>query len=143
MMTGSGKPGHIELSVDGKPVGVISDRSFDFALDGVGYTVKRTGLVAVTYRLLRDQEVVATAEQVPLLNRYRIDHAGRQWMLRAEGLRAKRYNLFQGDEKVGRITPTDWRLYRNIEIELPDALSRPAQIFLVWLAAWSWSSGGD
>jgi hypothetical protein len=138
MMTGTGKPGRIEIGIDGRPIAVINDRKFGFELGEVGYKVTRSGLFARKYQLFRDEELVIVAEQTPLLARYTISHAGKMWMLKAEGFTEKRFALFRDTEKVGRVAPTGLQLYKNIVIELPDELSRPAQVFLVWLVLWNW-----
>jgi hypothetical protein len=138
MMKGTGRQGRIELSIDDQPFAVINDRAFDFEIGGVAYRVKRTGLLAAKYQLLHHQELVIVAEQVPLLSRFKISHARKQWLLKADGLSAKRYDLFHETEKVGRIAPAGWNLYKDITIDLPDELSRPAQVFLLWLIARHW-----
>jgi hypothetical protein len=138
MMKGSGRQGRIELSIGDQPFAVINDRAFDFEIDGIAYRVKRTGLFATKYQLLQKQELVIVAEQVPFLSRFQISHAGKQWLLKADGLSAKRYDLFRETENVGRIAPAGWNLYKDITIDLPDELSRPAQVFLLWLIARHW-----
>jgi hypothetical protein len=143
MMTGNGKPGRVELSVDDRVIAVIDDRKFDIDLGAIGYKVKRSGVLAPKYELVREDEVLIAAEQVPLLTRYRISCAGKLWMLRAAGLTSTTFNLFSDAEKVGRIAPAGLRIYKNIIIDLPDELSRPAQVFLVWLVLWNWSNSGS
>jgi hypothetical protein len=134
MMKGTGRQGRIELSIGDQPFAVINDRAFDFEIGGIAYRVKRTGLFAPKYQLLQKQELVIVAEQVPFLSRFKISHAGKQWLLKADGLSAKRYDLFRGTEKVGHIAD----LYKDITIELPDELSWPAQVFLLWPIARHW-----
>ena len=138
MMTGTGKSGRVELRTDDRPIAVINDRKLGFELAEVGYKVTRSGLFATKYQLFLDEELVIVAAQTPLLARYTIGHAGELWMLKAEGFSEKRFVLFRDAEKVGRIAPTGLQLYKNIVIELPDELSLPAQVFLVWLVLWNW-----
>jgi hypothetical protein len=138
MMKATGRQGRIELSIGDQNFAVINDRAFDFEIGQVAYRVKRTGLLAAKYQLLHDQEPVITAEQVPFLSRFKIGHAGKQWLLKADGLSAQRYDLFRETEKVGRIAPAGRDLYKDIAIDLPDELSRPAQVFLLWLIARHW-----
>jgi|HubBroStandDraft_2_1064218.scaffolds.fasta_scaffold1367275_1 hypothetical protein len=138
MMKGTGRQGKIELSIGDQRFAVINDRSFEFEIGGVAYRVKRTGVFAAKYWLLHDQELVIVAQQVPLRSRFKIGHAGKQWLLKADGLSAKRYDLFRETERVGRIAPARWNLYKDITIDLPDELSQPAQVFLLWLIVRHW-----
>src|ERR1700722_17372820 len=138
MMTGTGKPGRVELSIDDRSIAVINDRKFGFELGEVGYKVTRCGLFARKYQLFLDEDLVIVAEQIPFLARYTIGHAGKQLMLKAEGFSGKRFALFRDTEKVGRVAPTGLQLYKNIVAEMPDELSLPAQVFLVWLVLWNW-----
>jgi hypothetical protein len=142
-MMGSGKPGHVELGVDDRVIAVIDNRRLHFELGGVGYKVKRSGVLAPKYELLREDEVLIAAEQVPLLTRYRIFYSGKLWMLRASGLTSKTFKLFSGDEQIGRVAPAGLLIYKSIIIDLPDELSLPAQVFLVWLVLWNWSDSGS
>jgi hypothetical protein len=139
MMKGTGRCGKIELSIGDQPFAVISDRALDFEIGGATYTVKRTGLLNRKYRLSHGQDLIVLAEMQPFLFSFRITHAGAHWLLKTDGLTAVRYELFHDAEMVGCIAPTYWfDPYRDITIDLPDALSPPVQVFLLWLVARHW-----
>jgi hypothetical protein len=138
MMKGTGRPRRIELSIGGQPFAVISGRAYDFTIGGTAYTVKRTSFFASKYQLLQGQDLIVMAEMQLFLSRFRITHAGRQWFLKTN-LSGERCGLFDDTEMVGCIAPTVWPdPYEDIMIDLPDALSPPAQVFLLWLATRSW-----
>lgn len=136
MMNGTGRRGRIELSIDDQPFAVIDDRTVDFEIGGAEYRVRRYGLFGWKYHLLHGDDLIIVAEMQPLLFRFRITHAGRQWLLKPDYISGLRYDLFHDTEKVGRIAFIDWLdPYKDIKVDLPDALSPPAQVFLVWLVA--------
>lgn len=139
-MTGNGGPGRVELCSNDRLIVVLKEYKYGFELDAVPYRVKRTGFFAASYRLLRNQDdLVLTSKQAPFLARYTVSHADGQWIFKTVSIGQSLFILLRGAAKVGHIAPGRWlSFYKKIDIDLPDELSLPAQVFLVWLALRSW-----
>jgi hypothetical protein len=144
MIKAAGSISALQLSIDGTPIAMLNHAKLGFALGGQAYTVRRKGVFGPVYELMRDNELVVSARQAPFVNRYTIAAAGRVWTLKAEEILAKRFGLFDGDARVGGITPSSRFNYtRDISIDLPDALPLEAQVFLMWLLLWKWGDSSS
>ena len=142
MIKGTGIGRELHRSIDGTPIGVLHEAKLEFALNGQTYTVRRRGLFSLDYELLRDTAILASIRQTPFMSRYTVTSAGREWKLKAEQMIGKRHGLFNGDARVGGITPTSGIHYmRNITIDLPEELPLETQAFLMWLLLWKWDDG--
>ncbi|HME21224.1 MAG TPA: hypothetical protein VKI44_07705 [Acetobacteraceae bacterium] len=141
MIKATGSVGALQLSIDGRPIGVLDHAKLGFTLNGQTYTVRRKGGLAPVYELLRDNEPLLSIRQTPFLNRYTVTTADRKWTLKAEEMFAKRFGLFDGNARVGGIAPSSRFNYtRDITIDLPDVLPLEAQVFLMWLLLWKWGA---
>jgi hypothetical protein len=139
MIKATGSISALQLSIDGTPIAVLDHARLGFTLNGEAYTIRRAGVFAPLYELLRDGVALVSARQVPFVNRYTVSSAGREWRLKAEEMLARRFGLFDGDTRVGGITPSSRINYtRDIRIDLPDELPLEAQVFLMWLLLWNW-----
>jgi hypothetical protein len=139
MIKATGSVSALQLSIDGTRIGVLDHTKLGFTLNGQTYTVRRTGVFAPVYELLRDNVALASARQAPFVNRYTVTSAGRMWTLKAEEMLAKRFGLFDGDARVGGITPSSRFNYtQDITIDLTDELPLEAQVFMMWLLLWKW-----
>jgi hypothetical protein len=139
-VTGNGGPGRIELTRDGGFIVVLKSYRYGFELGGVVYHVKRKGFFAPNYRLLCDQTLLLTADQGPFGGQYAIAHAGEKWIFKPVSFGALSFALERGAARAGLVMPGGgwFSFYKNIVIELPDEMSAPAQVFLVWLALRRW-----
>jgi hypothetical protein len=141
MIKASGSVDALHLSLDGTPIAVLNHAKLGFTLGGQAYTVRRKGFFSPIYALLRDNEMRVSIQQVPFVNRYEVTYGGRTWTLKAEVILATKFGLFDGDTRVGGITPANTlRPTRDITIDLPDALPLEAQVFLMWLLLWKWGA---
>ena len=139
MIKASGNVDALQLSIDGTPIAVLNHAKPAFTLKGLDYTVRRSGFLSPLYELLRDNQPLATAKQAPFVNRYTVTSSGRVWTLKAEELLAKRFGLFDGDVRVGGISPASRFNYTSdITIELPAEMPLEVQVFLMWLLLWKW-----
>jgi hypothetical protein len=144
MIKANGSISALQLSIDGTPIAVLDYARPEFTLSGRTYTIRRAGLFAPLYELLRDNAALVSARQVPFVNRYTVTSAGRMWKLKAEEILARRFGLFDGDTRVGGITPSSRINYtRDISIDLPDELPQEAQVFLMWLLLSNWGATAD
>jgi hypothetical protein len=139
MIKATGSISALQLSIDGTPIAVLYHARLGFTLNGEAYTIRRAGVFAPLYELLRDGVALISARQVPFVNRYTVSSAGGEWRLKAEEMLARRFGLFDGDARVGGITPSSRFNYtRDIRIDLPDELPLEARVFLMWLLLWNW-----
>lgn len=139
MIKATGSISALQLSIDGAPIAMLDHAKLGFAMNGQSYTVRRTGVVAPVYELLRDNGLLVSARRAPFVNRYTVTCAGCIWTLKAEEILAKRFGLFDGDARVGGITPSSRFNYtQDITIDLTDELPLEAQVFLMWLLLWKW-----
>jgi hypothetical protein len=144
MINANGSISALQLSIDGTPIAVLDYARPEFTLNGRTYTIRRVGLFAPLHELLRDNAALVSARQVPFVNRYTVTSAGRMWKLKAEEMLARRFGLFDGDARVGGITPSSRINYtRDISIDLPDELPQEAQVFLMWLLLSNWGATAD
>jgi hypothetical protein len=139
MIKGTGVGGALHLSIDGSPIGVLDGHKLEFTLNEQTYTVRRIGPFSPRYELLCGTAVLASIRQSLFVSRYTLGSAGREWMLKPDQMIGKQHALFDGDAKVGSITPSSRIRYRDdITIDLPDELPLEAQAFLMWLLLWKW-----
>lgn len=147
MIKATGNVSALQLSIDGTPIAVLNHATLGFTLNGQTYTVRRAGVFAPVCELLRDNVALVSARQAPFVNRYTVTSAGRVWTLKAEEMLARRFGLFDGDARVGGITPSSRFNYtRDVSIDLPDELPLEAQVFLMWLmwlVLWSWGDSSS
>jgi hypothetical protein len=144
MIKATGSVSALQLSIDGTPIAVLDHARLGFTLNGQTYTIRRAGVFAPLYELLRDNVALVSARQTPFVNRYTVTSAGREWRLKAEEILARRFGLFDGDARVGGITPSSRFNYtRDISIDLPDELPLEAGVFLMWLLLWKWADSSS
>ena len=87
--------------------------------------------------------MLVSVQQAAFVNRFRVSSGGREWELKAEGITAKRFGLFDGGARVGGITPSSSFHYtRDIAIDLPADLPLEAQVFVMWVLLWKWGAPG-
>ena len=140
MMKATGSESALELSLDGKPVVVLNHAKLGFSLGGQAYTVRRSGFVGPLYELQQDGVTLFSAKQAAFVLRYTVTLGDRAWTLKALGLSAMNYGLFDGAAQVGRISPRNIFRHTEATIDLPEALPLLGQVFLVWLANWNWAT---
>jgi hypothetical protein len=144
MIKATGGVSALQLSIDGTSIAVLDHARLGFTLNGQIYTIRRAGVFGPVYELLCDHVALVSARQAPFVNRYTVTSAGRSWTLKAEEILARRFGLFDGDARVGGITPSSRFNYtRDISIDLPDALPLEAQVFLMWLLLWKWGDSSS
>jgi hypothetical protein len=104
----------------------IPQRSFTLSTGQGSYTLRWGG------------RVLARARKASALCRaFAIDLAGRGLELRALSARGRRFGLIENGSQVGSIGPTGWS-GRKAEIDLPDDIPLPVQVFLFWLVVVLW-----
>ena len=114
------------------------------AIDGATYAITREGLLSGDFRMSApDGQTMATASKPSMLHRrFDIVHAGHTITLRARSAWARTMDVLLDGRDVGAITPAGaWT--RRATADLPETLSLPVQVFVVWLAVLLWKREQD
>jgi hypothetical protein len=112
--------------------------SAEVTIGGQGYTVRRESVLHGTFALLQGDRVLARAHKVSAFSRaFDVDLAGRPLELKALSVWSRRFGLFENNAQIGWIGPSSW-LGRIAVTDLPDNVSMPAQVFLLWLVLILW-----
>jgi hypothetical protein len=143
MMTATGKLQALEISRNGVPVAVLNQSKGTFTLDGQTYTVRRIGIHR-SYELRRDGDMVAFAKGVPFVNRSHVTLGDKSLLLKAENFRATRFGLYDGETRIGGVTPAGWfRPWNGATIDMPDTLPLEAQLFVTAMVVDTWGEGSS
>jgi hypothetical protein len=116
----------------------------ELVVDGATYAVVREGLVSSDFRLsTADGATVASATKPSILRRrFEVVHRGRTWTLEPRSAWGRAMTLLTNGRPVGDITPGGiWT--RRATATLPEELSLPVQVFVVWLAVLLWKRESD
>jgi hypothetical protein len=121
-----------EVTAAGSPVGTINDTRSTFELDGRSFTITRSGFLAPQLFLKSGETLIATASQKSFRNHYTVTAGGKEWTFKATVLLATTFGLFENEIQTGTVSSGPWisRL-KDITADLPEALPRPVQMFLV------------
>ena len=138
MIRATGKLDRMELVADGNQTIVLNDNAMSFQLGEKTFKITRKGFFGPTYQLWLGKDLVVSLTQTPGFNRYSVAYSQRVWTLKAIGLMARKFGLYQGDKQVGGILPTHLNRYREIHIDLPTELPLEVQAFLMWVILWKW-----
>ena len=134
-----------DFSVVAEGGGSLADVTVDwladagrFTLAGVPYTMSREGILSGDFLLRREAAVLAAATKESAFRRqFRIRGEGRELTLAAAGPLTNRFVLIEADAEVGSIAPDRWLSWHSAA-DLPDSLSPPFRVFLLWLAYLMW-----
>jgi hypothetical protein len=143
MIRAAGKPGRVELVAEGNQAVVLRDNEMCFLIGEKTFKITRKGFFGPTYQLWLGKDLVVSLTQTPGFNRYSVAYSQRVWTLKAIGLMARKFGLYQGDKQVGSILPTHLNQYREILIDLPVELPLEVQAFLMWVILWNWSANNS
>jgi hypothetical protein len=138
MIRAAGKPGRVELVADGNQTVLLRDNEMSFLLGEKAFKITRKGFFGPKYQLWFGNDLVVSLAQTPCFNRYSVAYSQQVWILKAFGLMARKFGLYQGDKQVGSILPTHLNRYREIFIDLPVELPLEVQAFLMWVVLWNW-----
>lgn len=112
-------------------------------VEGVDYRVHREGLLSGEFILESAGSVIARAEKPSIIHRsFLIDHAGKQYTLRARCLFQRAFLLLEGDREIGSLSPESL-FTRRATVDLPQTLPLPVKVFIVWLAMILWKRDSD
>jgi hypothetical protein len=107
-------------------------------VQGKTYQVYREGLVSGAFVLESPESVVARATKPSAFRRaFLIEHAGKQYTLRAKSAFRRGFVLLADDREIGSLSPQEL-CTRRAAIVLPEDLSLPVKVFIIWLAVILW-----
>jgi hypothetical protein len=138
MIRAAGKPGRVELVADGNETVLLRDNEMSFLVGEKTFKITRKGFFGPTYQLWLGEDLVVSLAQTPCFNRYSLAYSEQVWTLKAIGIMARKFGLYQDDKQVGSILPTHLNRYREILIDLPIELPLEVQAFLMWVVLWKW-----
>jgi hypothetical protein len=125
------------------PVAHVVDRSWwsdkgELTVDGVTYIARREGIVSGAFVLESTGGVVMRAEKPSALRRsFIVEHAGRQYTLRAASAWRREFVLLDGSTRIGSISP-EGIFTRRAAVDLPPTLPLTLRVFIVWLTVMRW-----
>lgn len=116
----------------------------ELTVGGDTYAIVRQGFVSSDFTMTApDGGVVATASKPSLLQRrFEVVHGGHTITLEARSIWRRTMDVLLDGRAVGAITPVGaWS--RRADVDLPDALPLPVQVFVTWLAVLLWKREQD
>jgi hypothetical protein len=85
-----------------------------------------------------DGAIVASAQKPSSLRRrLLIEHDGRQYELKPQGLFTRTYELHDGPAVIGSLSARHV-FTRAMDVDLPETLPLPVRVFVVWLTVILW-----
>lgn len=112
-------------------------------VQGVPYKVYRERLMSGAFILETEESVVARAEKPDAFRRrLLIEHEGKQLILQARTVFGREFTLFDGQSEIGSIAP-EGLFSRRVEARLPENMSLPVRVFILWLVIILWKRDSD
>lgn len=136
------------VTEDGRDIALIDRDWFreraTLDVDGASYHVRRTSLVHGTFALELDGRVIAEAKKTSAFRRaFEVVTAeGERYELAAVSMFRRRFELLRGGVPVGVVEPVSV-FGRTATAKFPTTLSRPLQLFLVFLVLVLWKRASD
>ncbi len=110
---------------------------------GIDYMVYREGLMSGDFILELDSMVLSRAKKPSAFHRsFLIEHAGKQYTLRAKSAFQRAFLLLDGTREIGLLSP-EGIFTRRATVEFPEELSLPTKVFIIWLAVILWKRDSD
>jgi hypothetical protein len=103
MIRAAGKPGRVELVADGNETVLLRDNEMSFLVSEKTFKITRKGFFGPTYQLWLGEDLVVSLAQTPCFNRYSLAYSEQVWTLKAIGIMARKFGLYQDDKQVGSI----------------------------------------
>jgi hypothetical protein len=107
-------------------------------VQGVDYRVYREGVMGGDFILESAGSIMARAAKPSAFYRsFNIDHADRQYTLRAKSAFRRAFLLLEGDREIGSLSP-EGIFTRRATVDLPETLPLPVKVFIIWLSVILW-----
>lgn len=116
----------------------------ELRVEGVAWRVGRERAMSGDFLLESERGVAARATKPSAFSRRFLVRAGaKTYELRPRSTFGRTFDLFDGDRKVGSISPTNGWWSRRASADLPTEIPLPVRIFLVWLTMTMWKRDAD
>src|ERR1700751_675252 len=103
MIRAAGKPGRVELAAGGNQTLLLRENEMSLLVGDKTFKITRKGFFGPKYHLWLGEDLVVSVEQTPCFNPYSVAYAQQVWTLKAIGLMARKFGLYQGEKQVGGI----------------------------------------
>jgi hypothetical protein len=114
-------------------------------VEGTVHKVYREGLASGAFILESTGLVLARAEKTSAFRRsFTIDHAGKQYTLRAKSAFRRDFVLLEGAgaKELGSLSP-EGVFRRRARVDFPEHLRLAVTVFMIWLAVILWKRESD
>jgi len=109
---------------------------------GVEHKVLRQSALGA-FVLEKDGVVVARAEKPSAFRKtFTIEHAGRQYTLKARSLGRREFVLYENEREIGTIAP-EGPFTKRARVALPEELPLLLRLFVIWLTMLLWKRNSD
>ncbi|MEP0547404.1 MAG: hypothetical protein ABJF88_10770 [Rhodothermales bacterium] len=109
-----------------------------FTVKDVEFALYREGLVSGDFVLDFHGSAIAVAQKPSAFRqRFTLSFDERHYTLEAASVMGRTFVLREGDVEAGRVSPVDW-FSRKAEIDLPESVPLPIQVFCFWLVLILW-----
>jgi len=109
----------------------------------MSYRVNREGIMSGAFVLLDGSMELARAEKPSAFQRsFQVSHAGKSYALAAESAFRRKFVLRESGRPVGSVYPLN-AFTRRCVVDLPDEISLPVRVFMVWLVIILWKRDSD
>jgi len=112
-------------------------------VQGASHPVYRERLMSGDFILESAGSILARARKPSAFRRcFKVEHAGRQYTVRAQSAFRRTFVVLDGDIGIGSISP-DGIFTRRASVDLPEDMPLPMRVFIVWLAVILWKRASD
>lgn len=135
--------GGFQLQQDGRTIADLDVSSWrekaGVQIDGETFGMYREGMMSGAFVLEWNGRTLARAIKPSVFSdRFELEIGNRSFTLRKESMWSRRFGLFEGEQRVGGVTPAGVFTRRTL-IELPADWPSSVQTFVFWLALLIWN----
>jgi hypothetical protein len=128
--------------LEGREIAMLDRDFFNeravFRLQGVPYEARRTSVLKGTFELLQGRSVLAEARRPSVFShRFELTAGTERYEVAKASLFSRHYRLLQDGQVLGDIR-RDGFLTRGATASLPEAMSSPVALFVVFLVTTLW-----
>lgn len=117
--------------------------SGEFNLGESNYKVYREGFFSGAFILDKHGKVLARAEKTSALFRsFKVEYESKNYILEAETALRRKFVLRESERRIGTVEP-EHIFSRKAIINLPEDITLPVRIFMVWLTIIMWKREAD
>ena len=131
-----------QITRDGEEVGRLAPANLreraTFTVKDVEFAFYREGLVSGDFLLdFQDSPIAVAQKPSAFKQRFTLSFQEQHYTLESTSVMGRDFVLREGEAEVGRIRPINW-FSRKAELDLPNAVPLPIQVFCFWLVLILW-----